>query len=135
MSEARTADFHVRMTPEERDRLDAAAAVCGLTRSELIRLLSQLPADKMSPGCARLVYVDRRAMARVHREMRRFGVNFNQAAHAMNAVALYLRRGALRDDFLAESLDTVRLRLSLTNELQERLCREVAELESAAFAR
>ena len=38
----KTADFHIRMTPEERANIDETAEKCGLTRSDLIRLLAQL---------------------------------------------------------------------------------------------
>ena len=92
----KTADFHIRMTPEERANIDEVAEKCGLTRSQLIRLLAQLPTDEIRGSNVRLVFIDRKEVARIHREMRRFGTNLNQATHSLNSISYYLRNGKLR---------------------------------------
>ena len=107
----RTADFHIRMTPEERDYLDAVAAACGFNRSELIRLITQLPCERIDEANVHAVYVDKHALMGIRREMRRFGTNLNQATHSLNAIALFLRRGRLHQEFLEEQAPYIKEQL------------------------
>ena len=127
----KTADFHIRMTPEERAHIDEIAEKCGLTRSGLIRLLAQLPASEIHGSNVRLVVVDAKEISRIHKEMRRFGTNLNQATHALNSISYYLRRGKLRYIALPE----IREKLDAVNARQEKLCEEMSRLETAMFAR
>ena len=49
-----------------------------------------VPSDSVGTG-ARLVVVDRTTAAKLSREMTRWGHHYNQAVHALNAIAYYLR--------------------------------------------
>lgn len=131
----KTADFHIRMTPEERANIDEVAEKCGLTRSDLIRLLAQLPTDEVRGSNVRLVVVDSKAISRIHKEMRRFGTNLNQATHALNSISYYLRNGRLRYEYLDATLPDIREKLDAVNTRQEKLCAEMSRLETAMFAR
>lgn len=130
----RTADFHIRMTPEERANIDEVAEKCGLTRSQLIRLLAQLPTGEIHGSNVHLVFVDRKEMMRIHREMRRFGTNFNQATHSLNSISYYLRNGKLRYEYLDAALPEIREKLDAVNLQQKELCEEMSRLETAMFA-
>lgn len=131
----RTSDFHIRMTEEERANLDGIAGALGLTRSELVRYLAQLPSDALRPGSRRVVYLDKKALALIHREMRRYGTNFNQATHAMNAIALKTRRSQMRDAELREAFDAIEAKLDSSNENQRRVLAKLTSLENAMFVR
>lgn len=131
----KTADFHIRMTPEERANIDETAEKCGLTRSDLIRLLAQLPASEIHGSNVRLVVVDAKEISRIHKEMRRFGTNLNQATHALNSISYYLRNGRLRYEYLDATLPDIREKLDAVNTRQEKLCAEMSRLETAMFAR
>ena len=131
----KTADFHIRMTPEERAHIDEIAEKCGLTRSDLIRLLAQLPASEIHWSNVRLVVVDAKEISRIHKERRRFGTNLNQATHALNSISYYLRHGKLRYEYLDIALPEIREKLDAVNARQEKLCEEMSRLETAMFAR
>ena len=87
--ERRPKQIHVRMSEEEIDRAKGLAASLGLTLSDLIRLLVQLSAEKAEG--ATLIVIDRVTAVKLSREMRRWGHHYNQAVHALNAIAYYLR--------------------------------------------
>ena len=82
--------MHVRMSEKELARTKKLAAALGVTVSNLIRILMQLPAESIEGG-ARLVVIDRTTAVKLSREMRRWGHHYNQAVHALNAIAYYLR--------------------------------------------
>ena len=79
--------LHVRMSDREMESAKGLARGLGMTVSDLIRVLLQLPAEEVRGG-ARLVVVDRTTAARLSREMTRWGHHYNQAVHALNALSL-----------------------------------------------
>lgn len=96
--------IHVRMSEEEISRAKGLAASLGLTLSDLIRLLVQLPAEKTEDGMP-LIVVDRVTAVKLSREMRRWGHHYNQAVHALNAIAYYLRANGMDSSDVIEELD------------------------------
>lgn len=97
--------IHVRMSEEEINRAKGLAASLGMTLSDLIRLLVQLPAEKAAGGTP-LVVIDRVTAVKLSREMRRWGHHYNQAlAHALNAIAYYLRANDMDSSDVIEELD------------------------------
>ncbi len=80
---------HMRMSEEEISCAKGLTAALGLTLSNLVRVLLQLPAESVAEA-DRLV-VDRTTTAKLAREMRKWGHHYNQACHALNAIAYYLR--------------------------------------------
>lgn len=133
MQQNRTSDFHVRMTAEEKANLEAAAENLGMTRSELIRLLAKLPAPTIEEGNVHLVAVDRGSVARIHREMRKFGTNFNQATHALNSINYYLGNGSLKYEYLDFAIPEIKQQLDRVEKRQEALQKSISALESAVF--
>ncbi|WP_417119279.1 hypothetical protein [Olsenella phocaeensis] len=89
---------YVRLTPGEKDRALDLASRNGLTVSQLVRVLIQLPADYASEGARAAVVLDRTTAGGLEREMRRWGNHYNQAVHALNRIAYYAERGSLRTD-------------------------------------
>lgn len=87
---------YVRLTPGEKDRALDLASRNGLTVSQLVRVLIQLPSDCASEGTRTAVVLDRASAGRLEREMRRWGNHYNQAVHALNRIAYYAERGSLR---------------------------------------
>ena len=84
----------VSLRPDDRD-LEALEDACersGLSRSDLLRSLLRVP-----PGAdrQRTVYaVDGRTLGRLATELGRWGRHYNQAVHALNTIALFIRRGS-----------------------------------------
>lgn len=77
--------IHVRMSEDEVTRAKALAKSLGMTLSDLIRTLLQLPASSVGEG-GNLVVIDRVTALKLAREMRRWGHHYNQAVHALNAI-------------------------------------------------
>ena len=96
--------MHVRMSEKELARTKKLAAALGVTVSDLIRILMQLPAERIEGG-ARLVVIDRTTAVKLSREMRRWGHHYNQAVHALNAIAYYLRANDMDSSDVIEELD------------------------------
>lgn len=107
--------LHVRMSDREMESAKGLARGLGMTVSDLIRVLLQLPAEEVRGG-ARLVVVDRTTAARLSREMTRWGHHYNQAVHALNAIAYYLRANDMETAEVVEELSRA----------ERKLCRNAA---------
>ena len=95
--------LHVRMSDREMESAKSVARELGMTVSDLVRILLQLPAGEARGG-ARLVVVDRTTTAKLSREMTRWGHHYNQAVHALNAIAYYLRANDMETSEVIEEL-------------------------------
>jgi len=102
--ERHSKQIHVRMSEAEVERAKRLATDTGMTLSDLIRVLLQLPSSSIEEGC-RLVVIDRATAAKLTREMRRWGHHYNQAVHALNAIAYYLRANDMDSSDVIEELD------------------------------
>lgn len=86
-------DIHVRLKEEHLREFDEVSGKLDITKSELVRLLVQLPTSIVKEGNIRCVYIDQTALRGCFREMKRWGVNLNQAIHALNKIAYELGHG------------------------------------------
>ena len=86
-------DIHVRLKEEHLREFDEVSRRLDITKSELVRLLVQLPTSIVKEGNIRCIYIDQTALRGCFREMRRWGVNLNQAIHALNKIAYELGHG------------------------------------------
>lgn len=125
--------MHVRMSEAELASAKRLAGELGMTVSDLVRVLLQLPAQAVGEK-TRLVVVDRTTAARLSREMTRWGHHYNQAVHALNAIAYYLRANEMDAPDVTEELRRAERRLAEMQPGVESLRREVAELSGAALA-
>ena len=103
--------IHVRMSEDEVARAKALAKSLGMTLSDLIRTLLQLPASSVGEG-GNLVVIDRVTALKLAREMRRWGHHYNPAEHALNAIAYYLRANDMDTSDVLEELDRTSARLA-----------------------
>ena len=103
--------IHVRMSEGEIAHAKALASKLDMTLSDLIRCLLQMPAGAINDGTA-LVVIDRATAAKFSREMRRWGHHYNQAVHALNAIAYYLRANDMDADEVIEELDRTSSKLA-----------------------
>lgn len=125
--------IHVRMSEGEINRARALARSLGMTLSDLIRILLQLPASSIAEG-GRLVVVDRVTAVKLAREMRRWGHHYNQAAHALNAIAYYLRANDMDAADVLEELDRASEKLAAMQLGIEALRRETEAISQRAIA-
>lgn len=106
----------VRMSADGLAQAKALAASLDMSLSELVRLLLQSarPGTSMEPGA--LVVVDCESAAHLRREMRRWGYHYNQAVHALNAIAYYLRLDEADSADALEELVKVSRKIDAMNE-------------------
>lgn len=104
-----TRRIYVRATDADLARAKALAEGTGLSVSDLVRLLLQLPADDVDAKHA--VVLDLATANRLFRELNHWGYQRNQAVHALNRIAYYLRRNDMDAadvlDALAQTKDTL----------------------------
>lgn len=125
--------IHVRMSEGEIARAKTFAKSLGMTLSDLIRTLLQLPASSIGEGGS-LVVIDRTAAVKLSREMRRWGHHYNQAVHALNAIAYYLRANDMDTSDVLEELDRASEKLAAMQPGIEELRRETEAISQRAIA-
>ncbi len=125
--------IHVRMSEDEIGRAKRLAADTGMTLSDLIRVLLQMPASSVSEG-GRLIVIDRTTAAKLVREMRRWGHHYNQAVHALNAIAYYLRANDMDATDVLEELDRASGKLAAMQPGVEALRRSVEDVAGSVIA-
>lgn len=105
----KTSYNHVRVTPQERERLDAVAKRSHTTVSRVTRALIQLPVTTVPADgdLKTVVLLDSDSVPRIAREMRRWGYHYNQACHALNSLAYYMVRGRVDYGDCAERLEVI----------------------------
>lgn len=125
--------IHVRMSEDEAARAKALAKSLGMTLSDLIRALLQLPVSSIEEGGS-LVVIDRATAVKLAREMRRWGHHYNQAVHALNAIAYYLRANDMDTSDVLEELDRTSGKLAAMQPGIEALRREAGAISQRAIA-
>lgn len=125
--------MHLRMSERELAAAKALAGELDMTVSDLVRVLLQLPADSVGTG-ARLVVIDRTTAAKLSREMTRWGHHYNQAVHALNAIAYYLRANDMDAPDVLEELARAERKLEEMRPAVDSLRGEVAKLSGEALA-
>ena len=125
--------IHVRMSEDEVARARALARSLDMTLSDLIRALLQLPASSVGEG-GNLVVVDRVTALKLSREMRRWGHHYNQAVHALNAIAYYLRANDMDTSDVLEERDRTSGKLAAMQPGIEELRREAEAISQRAIA-
>ncbi len=125
--------IHVRMSEGEVKRAKALARSLGMTLSDLIRTLLQLPTSSIEEGGS-LVVIDRTTAVKLAREMRRWGHHYNQAVHALNAIAYYLRANDMDTLDVLEELDLASGKLAAMQPGIEELRREAEAISERAIA-
>ena len=125
--------MHLRMSERELAAAKALAGELDMTVSDLVRVLLQLPADSVGTG-ARLVVIDRTTAAKLSREMTCWGHHYNQAVHALNAIAYYLRANEMDAPDVLEELARAERKLEEMRPAVDSLRGEVAKLSGEALA-
>lgn len=125
--------IHVRMSEDEINRAKTLARNLGITLSDLVRTLLQLPASYIEEG-GNLVVIDRATAVKLSREMRRWGHHYNQAVHALNAIAYYLHTNDMGTADVLEELDRTSGKLAAMQPGIEALQRETEAVSQRAIA-
>lgn len=85
-------------------------------------------------GARRVLVLDRTTMLAVAKEMRAWGRHYNQAVHALNAIAYYLRANDMETSEVVEELSRAERKLAEMQPGVELLRRTVVELSGSVLA-
>ena len=124
-----TRTISVRLTEDDFQLIQERCRVHGLSRSDYIRQLARIDAVTGDIGSGRVLVMDRATMLAVAKEMRAWGRHYNQAVHALNVMAKYLRNAWNVDgDEVADQLVHVRSKLDDVKHGQEDIASRIDEL-------
>lgn len=124
-----TRTISVRLTEDDFRLLQERCHAHGLSRSDYIRQLARIDAVVGDIGTQRVLVLDRTTMLAVAKEMRAWGRHYNQAVHALNIMAKYLRNAWNVDgDEVADQLVHVRAKLDDVKRGQEDIAGRIDEL-------
>lgn len=106
----------VRVTDDEHEAAMTLAEELGLTVSELVRILFRLPRGYFDGKETRpVLVVDAVSARKLARETRWWGYQYNQIAHALNRIAMYLRRDMCDAADALEQLQVVEEKVDRAN--------------------
>lgn len=125
----------VRMSADGLAQAHALATSLDMSLSELVRTLleSARPGTAAAPGS--IIVVDHVTAARLDREMRRWGHHYNQAVHAINAIAYYMRLDEADATDALEELAKVSRKLNALDDGVCQLREETARITSLPIVR
>ena len=122
----------LRLTEDDYQLVDERCREHGLSRSDYIRQLMRADAVTGETGMRRVLVLDRTSVLSVAKEMRAWGRHYNQAVHALNVIARYLRgHGGASDDEeddIAEALASVQVKLDGVERGRARIEERIDEL-------
>ena len=126
-----TRTISLRLTEDDFHLVQDRCREHGLSRSDYIRQLVRTEAVVGDSGMRRVVVLDRTSVLSIAKEMRAWGRHYNQAVHALNIIARYLRGrggGEGEEDDIAEALTSVRLKIDDVERGRERIEERLGEL-------
>lgn len=117
--EEKTHTITCRLDEADFQKLKSEAAAMGLNTSDYIRMLTRLPIEcKDGDDPDSFVIIDPRAQGIMDYQIRKQGILLNQAAHALNTIALKIRHGSELD---AEMLKMMKKATGSIDEVRKRL--------------
>lgn len=122
----RSRRIDLRVTEEDLASAKALADECDMTVSDVVRVLLRLPREYVAGADARpVLVVDAVSARKLARETRWWGYQYNQIAHALNRIAMYLRRD------MCDAADALE-QLQVVEEKVDRANADIAVLRSEA---
>lgn len=123
-----------RMTEADRATLYDQAQKLELTPSDYMRYLIRIPVDvKQSGDAPNCVVVKTNALEDVEAELTKWGYHYNQAVHAMNTIALFIRRGRVDYEFFDITINKIDEQLGMVNAACEELKHSFVRIEDAVL--
>lgn len=124
-----TRTISLRLTEDDFALVQERCRAHGLSRSDYIRQLARTDAVTGETGMRRVLVLDRTSALSVAKEMRAWGRHYNQAVHALNVIAKYLRSDWRMDaDEVADLLVSVKSKLDDVKRGQEGIAERIDEL-------
>ena len=123
-----------RMEGGDYDALCERCERAGLSKSEYLRYLVRIPlSTEANAGDEHRILVDRRALWAMSRELTKWGYHYNQAVHAMNTIALFIRRGRVDYDHFSTSIQTIETELAMVRNACEEFRQSFQTIEDSVL--
>ena len=129
-----TRRLFVRMSESGLAKAKALSESLGISLSDLVRILLHCARPGAFDEPNSIVVVDLVTTAKLLREMRRWGNHYNQAVHALNSIAYYLRLNEVDSDDVLEELEKVNHNLEILSSEVKTLCAEVSKVTARPIA-
>lgn len=123
--------IYVQVSEPDIERVRRLADATGLSASELVRVLLQMPAEGIDKDAPKMVIIDLLSANRLYREMRHWGYQRNQAVHALNLIAYYLERGQMDTADVLEAFDEANRKFEAIELAAEPIAESAREVASA----
>lgn len=107
-----------------------------MTQTDYMRMLINLPlrmVDESMEEESDLFVIDRWGAARIAGQIRRLGYLYNQSAHALNAIACYLKRDEADSMDALDALKHATEKLEEVNEGVRGICEQLNSLTGKRF--
>jgi hypothetical protein len=122
----------IRLSDKDYEKLLAACDAAELSKSEYLRYVIRLVTEETYATSRGGVLLDTESMRRCARELRRWGHHYNQAVHAMNAIALQSRKLNIDHRWLEAQIEIIERELAQVNAGRAELSDLLNALESRA---
>lgn len=123
-----------RMNEEDRAQLLKHADTLELSTSEYLRYLIRLPISaKEADDTTRCIVVRTRDLEDIDAELTKWGYHYNQAVHAMNTIALFIRRGRVDYDHFSTSIQTIETELAMVRNACEEFRQSFQTIEDSVL--
>ncbi len=125
-----------RLDETDIEILDAACEDLRKTRTEYFRYLLRIPlaANGVKPPC-KCIVLDTSTFEAMRKQLVRWGYHYNQAVRSLNAIALYIRKGTLDDEWLRSTLENVLAVLAEVDGGRYAIERQIDELQASVTIR
>ena len=125
-----TRSFLVRISDAELIHARQIASALDMSLSGLVRLLLDSASLGTVDNADAIVVIDRPTAIGLRMEMRRWGYHYNQAVHALNAIAYYLRLNEMDEYEVLEELDKVSCKIESMNDGVSLLREKTSEISA-----
>lgn len=127
----KTHTLSFRLAEDDYQKLVERCREADLTQSKYLRYLIRIPVvtDGDHAEDVPCLVLDRKSLARISKELTRWGYHYNQAVHAMNSINYYITHGKSDSRLLDEKAECIEVELATVNRNAERIVYEIAKLQ------
>lgn len=122
-----------RLAEDDYQKLVERCRKAELSQSNYLRYLIRIPIviDAEHGEDVRCIVLDRKSMAKLSKELTRWGYHYNQAVRAMNTINYFVANGKADSRILDGKAESIEVELAAVNENASRLIYELANLQTS----
>lgn len=128
----KTHTLSFRLAEDDYQKLVERCREAELSKSKYLRYLIRIPVVTEGEHAEDVpcLVLDRKSLARISKELTRWGYHYNQAVHAMNSINYYVARGTIDREFIGTKAEEIEVELVTVNRNAERLAYELGQMQS-----